>query len=95
MHVISKKQIKLFQRENRGVGDSLDRWYRIITKNEFQNFAELKASFGSVDKVGRFHVFNIGGNKIRLVANIHYNRQKLYIRGIFTHVEYDEDRWKD
>ena len=55
---------------------------------------ELRKSFGSVDKVGSLYVFNIGGNKLRLIASIHFNRQKLYVRQVLSHVEYDKSSWK-
>ena len=45
--------------------------------------------------VGKLTVFNIGGNKVRLVAAIHFNRNKLYIRYVLTHTEYDKDKWKE
>jgi len=44
--------------------------------------------------VGNLVVFNIGGNKYRLIAAIHFNRRKLYIRHVLTHTEYDKERWK-
>jgi len=44
--------------------------------------------------VGNLVVFNIGGNKYRLIAAIHFNRHKLYIRDVLTHAEYDKERWK-
>jgi len=40
-------------------------------------------------------VFNIGGNKARLIAAIHYNRRKVYIRAVLTHHEYDRGKWKE
>jgi len=40
-------------------------------------------------------VFNIGGNAARLIAAIHYNRKRIYIRAILTHEEYDDGRWKE
>jgi len=45
--------------------------------------------------VGRFTVFSIGGHKVRLIEAIHYNRQKVYIRAVLTHDEYDRCRWKE
>ena len=59
------------------------------------NFAELRNTFRSVDKVGRVYVFNVAGNHLRIVAAIHFNRQKVYIRGILTHMEYDQEKWKE
>ena len=50
--------------------------------------------FPSADQVGKLTVFNIGGNKVRLIAAIHYNRGKIYIRAVLTHAEYDEQRWR-
>ena len=50
--------------------------------------------FTCADKVGKFTVFNIGGNKARLIAAIHYNRRKVYIRHILTHSDYDKETWK-
>jgi mRNA interferase HigB len=49
----------------------------------------------STDRVGKLTVFNIGGNKVRLIAAIHYNRKKVYIRAVLTHAEYDEGRWRE
>ena len=64
-------------------------------KGTFSNFAELRAVFPSADRVGKLTVFNIGGNKVRLIAAIHYNRKKIYIRAVLTHAEYDEGRWRE
>jgi len=61
----------------------------------FSNYAELRETFPSADQVGKLTVFNIGGNNIRLIAAIHYNRKKIYIRAVLTHTEYDEQRWKE
>ena len=60
-----------------------------MKQNSFDSFAELKATFASADKVGKLTVFNIGGNKVRLIAAIHYNTHKVYIRAVLTHQEYD------
>ena len=50
----------------------------------------------TVESGGIVTVFNIGGNKYRLIAAIHYNRHKvyMYIRAVLTHAEYDRGRWK-
>ncbi len=90
MHVISKKALADFVQEHRIDSTPFDNWYKIVSKGEYQNFAELKQSFNSVDVVGDFHVFDIAGNKYRIIAAIHFNRKKLYIRHVFTHSEYDK-----
>ncbi len=68
--------------------------YRLMKRGRYRNFAELKATFGSVDKVGPVYVFDIGGNKLRLVAAVHFNTGKVFIRHVLTHGEYDLGAWK-
>jgi mRNA interferase HigB len=75
--------------------NALSQWYQLIKDNEFSSFVELRQMFPSADQVGKLTVFNIGGNKVRLIAAIHYNRQKIYIRAVLTHSEYDEGKWKE
>jgi mRNA interferase HigB len=65
-----------------------------VKGQRFSNFAELKTLFSSADQVANKTVFNIGGNKYRLIAAIHYNRNRVYIRAILTHREYDKGNWK-
>jgi len=94
MHVITKKRIIEAKIKYRNCASALDAWYTVIEKNDFYAFAELKKTFNSVDRVGSLYVFDIGGNKLRLIASIHFNRQKLYIRHIVTHKEYDKSQWR-
>lgn len=94
MHIITQQQIWKAKEKYPQVASALDGWYRVMKKNSFHNFSELKRSFNSVDKVDEVYVFDIGGNKLRLIANIHFERQKVYIRCILTHKEYDQDKWK-
>lgn len=64
-------------------------------KNSFDSFADLRSNFSYVDQVGKLTVFNIGGNKVRLIAAVHYNRKKVYIRAVLTHEEYNLGKWKE
>ena len=70
-------------------------WFKLISTNEFDSFSDLRRVFRSADKVGRFTVFDIGGNKFRLIAAVHYNRKEIYIRYVLTRAEYDQDKWKE
>lgn len=94
MHVITQSRIWEAKEKYPESASALDGWYRVIKKNQFSHFAELKKCFNSVDKVEQYFVFNIAGNKLRLIASIHFQRRKVYIRHILTHTEYDEDNWK-
>lgn len=52
----------------------------------------MKKAFAATDKVGSFYVFNIGGNKFRVMTAIHFNTQIVYVRHVYTHKGYDS--WK-
>jgi mRNA interferase HigB len=95
MHVITRKRLNEFAEKYPYTKTALARWYRSVKNNSFGNFAELRAIFPTADRIGKLTVFNIGGNRVRLVAAIHYNRKKIYIRAVLTHVEYDEGKWKE
>ena len=70
---------------------SLNRWNKTVLMSDWSNFNEVKEAFSSTDFVGNDrYVFNLGGNKYRLVAMIHFSKRTLYIRFIGTHAQYDE-----
>ncbi len=66
-------------------------WYRLVKASSFSSLAELKYTFRSADYVPPFVIFDVGGNNFRVVCAVHFDRQKIYIREVFTHAEYD--RW--
>jgi mRNA interferase HigB len=94
MHVISRKALREFWREHADAKAPLTRWYKIVSKSEWEDFVQLRATFPSADMVNDLIVFNVGGNNYRLIASIHFNRGKLYIRHILSHAEYDRGNWK-
>lgn len=91
MHVIARKTLKdYWEREPQAEGE-LKAWYAEANNAEWKTPAELKAKYrnASILKAGRV-VFNICGNKYRLVVRIHYKASLVYIRFIGTHKEYDK-----
>ena len=90
MRVISNKALFDFAAIHPEGSTPLQAWRKIIEASSFNNFAELKRAFNATDKVGDFYVFDIGGNKYRLIAAIHFNRKMVFIRHVFTHREYDK-----
>jgi len=95
MHIITQKRITEAKKSYPDCNPALVGWLKVAENNEFRNFADLKKIFNSVDKVDHLFVFNIGGNKLRLIASIHFDRQRLYIRHILTHKEYDKGKWRE
>lgn len=95
MHVITRKRLLEFSEEHSEAYAPLDRWYRVVKRHEFNSFGDLQKVFPNADQVGRLTVFNIGGNKFRLIAYVVYARKRIYIRNILTHKEYDKGKWKE
>lgn len=94
MHVISRKKLNDFAERHPDCRAALAQWYREMKRVRFTDIAAVRMAFPHADKVGKFTVFNVGGNKVRLIAAIHYNRGKIYIRHVLTHREYDKGAWK-
>jgi mRNA interferase HigB len=74
------------------------RWHSVVEDANWDDFAQTRAVFPHADQVrlesGRIAtVFNIGGNKYRLIAAIHYNRQLVFVMRVYTHKEYDSVDW--
>ena len=74
---------------------SLRAWYRVAERSSWTSFVEVRRTYASADQVGRFTVFNIGGNKFRLIVVVHFNRGVAYVRHVLTHAEYDRGGWKE
>ncbi|MDO8261811.1 MAG: type II toxin-antitoxin system HigB family toxin [Gallionella sp.] len=94
MKIISNSALRAFAALHSQADEPLQGWRRVVEKNKFGNWAELKATFNTVDKVGELAVFDIGGNKYRLVAYIRFNKQIVYIKAVLTHQDYDKGTWK-
>ena len=94
MHIITRKRLLEFAKKHPDCASALESWYRIVKRTDFNSFAELRQAFPRADQVGKLTVFNIGGNKARLIAAIHYNTNRVYIRHILTHKEYDRGTWR-
>lgn len=94
MHTVAYPIIKDFSKNHPDAETTLNAWYKTVKETNFENFSQLRKAFPTADKINSCIVFNIGGNKYRLIAAIHFNRKKIYIRHILTHVEYDQGKWK-
>ncbi len=98
MHVISKKRLDEFVCQYPEASSPLYAWYQVVKRVDWIHFADLRDIYASADAVGEFVVFNIGGNKYRLIAHVHYAREgahgTIFVRHVLTHKEYDRGRWR-
>jgi mRNA interferase HigB len=94
VRIISKAAIREFAARRPEVLEPLMHWYHVAKRAAWNNIAEVRRDFPHADAVGTFTVFNIAGNKYRLIAVIKYRWRVIYIRAILTHEEYSRGRWK-
>lgn len=83
-----------FRQEHPDAKSSLESWYAVVRKADWKTPAELKQVYSNADLVGRRTVFNIAGNKYRLIARVNYVTQRAFVLYILTHVEYARGAWK-
>lgn len=95
LRVISRKRLLEFAREHPDAGEPLDNWYRRTKKAKWKRLSEVRVDYPHADAVGVCTVFNIKGNRYRLITKVFYKRQVVLIRFVLTHKEYDKEGWKD
>jgi mRNA interferase HigB len=100
MRIISKSRLREFWEEHPHARAPLESWHHISKDATWRNFMEVRQCFGTVDtaRVTSGHtvtIFDIGGNKYRLIAAIHYDRQTLYLLRVLSHAQYDTNQWKE
>lgn len=91
MRIFTEQALKAYAEANPDSMVALQEWTTIVKRSEWTCFADVKRTFNSVDNVGNQHyVFNIKGNKYRIVVVIKFTIKFVYIRFIGTHKEYDK-----
>ena len=96
--IISWRAIREFieaHPEDQSAPDAFAKWYDLVRENHFASFNEVRRTFPSADLVGELVIFNIRGNRYRLVARFLYERGRVYIRRVLTHSEFDRGDWKE
>jgi mRNA interferase HigB len=98
MHIISRKKLLQADKEHSGLGVPLDAWYRTAKSAGWQSLEEVRRTYSRADgiPVGErvYTVFNLSGNRYRLVTEVFYEGQTILVRQVLTHAEYDKGDWK-
>jgi mRNA interferase HigB len=100
VRIITESTLAAFAARHPHAATGLEAWRRVMRRERFRHFADLRRCFRSADQVpvgsgNPVVVFNICGNAYRLICAIHYNTGKVFLLRFLTHAEYDKDRWKD
>jgi mRNA interferase HigB len=99
MRVIKRLPLEEFWQKWPDAQQPLKDWYRLTKKASWRNFVQVKTTFGQTDLVkvqsgNTVAIFDIGGNKYRLIARISFEKQKVYVLRMLTHKEYDRGNWR-
>jgi mRNA interferase HigB len=94
VEIVGEDRILEFADQHPAAKKALYRWLNVVEESTWNNPAEMKRTFGSADIIGTQTVFNVGGNKCRLVALVHYRTHRVLIQHVLTHLEYDKGDWK-
>lgn len=100
MNVITKKRIRAFMDRHPDAATPLQAWYGIARSATWKSLQDVRKIYPHADLVtvgsgNRVTVFNVAGNKYRMIVAIHYNTKRLYILRLLTHAEYSKGFWKD
>ena len=95
VRVISRRALRAFASGHPPAWDSLRNWANAVeASDDWTSPADVRRTFNRADFVDGLTVFDVGGNKYRVIAFIHYRRQIVYIKHVLTHQEYSKGAWK-
>lgn len=95
MHVISYRCLREFSEQHADCRDALGNWFKVAKQAHWSNLIEVQSVFPKAEAVGNFTIFNIKGNRYRLIVSIDYVKQVIFIKYVLTHAEYDKEHWKN
>ena len=91
MRIISRKALRLFWEKHPEARQGLQAWYADVRRAKWNSTADIKAAYRSASFVANNRVvFNIKGNRYRIIAAIQFQFHIVFIRFVGTHVEYDQ-----
>jgi mRNA interferase HigB len=90
LRIISRKALRVFAEKHADATGPLDTWYRIVRGRDYRSPHEVRRDFPTASFLGAHRtVFNVGGNRYRLVVDMRYDLGRVYVRTVLTHEEYD------
>ena len=95
MHLIAISRLREDAAKFSDVLVQIEDWDEVVKIATQQNLVEVQQTYALAEAVGNFTVFNIKGNRYRLIVSIDYSKQIIYFKYFLTHAEYNKDNWKN
>lgn len=94
MNLIGKELTDEFSKRHANSKVALEAWIDIVERATFKTPVQLKGVFGTADYVKPHTIFDVSGNKYRIIAVINYKLGMVFIKRVLTHAEYDKGEWR-
>jgi len=98
MRVISKARLREFWQASSRDKPSLTYWHKITSKANWNKPGDVQKTFNNVDtyksKTKLVYIFNVSGNRVRVICGINFTTQIVYVLFVLPHDEYSKDKWK-
>ena len=94
MRIISEKKLREFWGIHPEAENSMREWIRVVRFADWESFSDIRKTFNHADIYRCCIIFDVGGNKYRIIAKVAYKIHIVFIRFVLTHKEYDEQKWQ-
>src|SRR5438105_4459387 len=100
MRIIAESRLREFWQTARGKEKStrervMREWIKTVRHADWRNFADIRKTFNHADLLGSCTIFDVGGNKYRIIGKVAFRNRAIYIRFVLAHEEYNENKWYD
>ncbi|NET10684.1 MAG: type II toxin-antitoxin system HigB family toxin [Symploca sp. SIO2B6] len=95
MHLIAIRKLRANALTYPDSVPATEAWYVVVKTAKWENLEDVRKIYRDAEAVGNFTVFNIKGNKYRLIVGIDYKSSTVYFKYLLTHADYDKDKWKN
>ncbi|HKV41367.1 MAG TPA: type II toxin-antitoxin system HigB family toxin [Blastocatellia bacterium] len=95
MNVVALRTLRVFWEKHSDAEAPLKSWYKTCRRANWADIGQVRTVYPHADLVGRCTVFNIGGNKYRLVVKMEYALKAIFVKAVMTHAEYSRRGWED
>lgn len=94
MRIISEKRVREFWQQHPEAENVCREWIRIVRKADWNDFSDIRKTYNHADVYGGCVIFDVGGNKYRIIGKVAYGIKIVFIRAMLTHRQYDEKKWQ-
>jgi len=93
VHAISKSGLLKLVKKHPEALSTLTQWFKVAKRAEWHGLHEVRRLYPSADQVGDVLIFDVLGGNFRLITRVSYNLQRIYVKALLNHREYDRKEW--